>query len=440
MLLRQAAERGARDLEMLEQSGLYTRLVGAGRLIEHESVDSTWALDPRHCAAVIRPREVDMVSYPYEWCFSQLKAAALLTLDIQDAALSKGMTLKDASAYNVQFEGTKPIFIDTLSITRREEGAAWSGYRQFCQHFLGPLLLMAYVDVRLSELLRVHLDGIPLDLASRLLPLRAKARPGVLAHLVSHARMQQRYADTASVKTAAVRKMSLQSLRGLVDSLRSLVASLDWEPKGTEWVDYYEANNNYAEQGLEQKEAELLKLLEPFPAPRRVWDLGANTGRFSRLLAERTLGVVAWDIDPACVEMHFRMLENSDVENVLPLRCDLTNPSPSLGWAHEERASFLERAKADLALALGLVHHLAIGSNIPFPRIFATLRSVSDNVVVEWVPRGDGQIDRLLSSREDVFEDYDEDGFLAAADPYFRVVDRRRLSLGSRELFLFAGR
>jgi len=161
--------------DRLRSSGLSARLVADGRLLPFEEVDVP-PPDPGQAYKVLRPEPVPFVSYPYEWCVSQLRDAALLTLAVQKTALEHGMMLKDASAYNVQFLGGRPRFIDHLSFDLYEEGRPWQGYRQFCQHFLAPLALAALVDVRLTQLLRVHLDGVPLDLAARLLPARSRAR------------------------------------------------------------------------------------------------------------------------------------------------------------------------------------------------------------------------------------------------------------------------
>ena len=128
--------------------------------------------------AVLRPRELPLISYPYEWCFSQLREAALLTLELQRRALAAGMRLKDASAYNIQFDAGRPILIDTLSFEVGDPTQPWPAYRQFCEHFLAPLALMAYRDPRCGLMLRDFIDGIPVDLAARLMPGRTRLRPG----------------------------------------------------------------------------------------------------------------------------------------------------------------------------------------------------------------------------------------------------------------------
>src|SRR6185436_4959816 len=171
ILYRQVNRAYQKEYARLMESGLYEKLVKAGLLIPHVEVDQPPAVEV-DALKVIQPDRVPFISYPYEWSFGQLKSAALATLSIQKRALKMGMSLKDASAYNIQFVHGKATLIDTLSFEVYEEGEPWVAYRQFCQHFLAPLALMALKDVRLNQLLRVYIDGVPLDLVSELLPTR----------------------------------------------------------------------------------------------------------------------------------------------------------------------------------------------------------------------------------------------------------------------------
>ena len=208
------------DYDQLTGSGLCKALVEAGLLVGHEEV-AREGPEPRIAYKVLKPEPIPFISYPYEWSFSQLKDAALTTLDIQSRALGFGMSLKDCSAYNIQFMKGKPVFIDTLSFERYQEGKPWVAYRQFCQHFLAPLALMSCRDVRLGQLSRVHIDGVPLDLASRLLPVRTRFTFSLLFHIHLHARSQSRFADRR-IDTKR-QKVGRLGLLGIIDSLRSAV-------------------------------------------------------------------------------------------------------------------------------------------------------------------------------------------------------------------------
>ncbi|MGV3618777.1 MAG: SAM-dependent methyltransferase [Fimbriimonas sp.] len=435
VLYRQVNRPYAADLDLLDGSGLHEALAKDGLLIRSERVDDALALESG-AVAVLAPERVPFVSYPYEWCFGQLRDAALLTLDAMDRALAKGMILKDASAYNVQFLRGKPILIDTLSFTTYREGEPWVAYRQFCQHFLAPLALMAYVDVRLAGLLRVHVDGIPLDLAARLLPAMTRVRPGLLTHLHLHAKAQSSAGESSGRKP----HISLTALRALVDSLRDTIRGLPWNPPKTAWGDYY-GNTNYADEAMAAKRALVAGAIDAVrPKPATCWDLGANTGEFSILAAERGIETVAWDVDPVAVQRAYEAIQERWETRLLPLLQDLTNPSPDQGWAQTERDSLAARGPVDLLMALALIHHLAIGNNVPLPSVARSFAGLGRHLVIEFVPKEDSQVARMLSTREDVFPDYTQAGFEAAFDADFEVLRREAIPGTTRTLYLMRRR
>lgn len=432
-LFRQINQSYRADYQQLMQSGLYEQLVSHELLIPHEEVGDP-PYDPAGAYRVIRPERVEFISYPYEWCFSQLKDAALLTLAVQRMALKHQMSLKDASAYNIQFVNGRPMLIDSLSFERLPEGKPWTAYRQFCQHFLAPLLLMARVDIRLLNLLRIYIDGVPLDLASRLLPIRTYLSPGVLIHVHLHARAQSRFAGQDVRQASAARQMGVNALVGLVDSLQGIISRLAWRPEGTAWGDYY-SFHNYSETAMRAKQEAVRSMLEE-THPASVWDLGANTGEFSRIASEMGIPTLAFDIDPAAVERNYLLAVEDGESRLLPLVMDFTNPSPSLGWANQERQSLAERGPADMLMALALVHHLAIGNNLPLARVAAYLKSLGRRLIIEFVPKSDSQVKKLLSSRQDIFDSYHEDGFEAAFAPHFRTLRKWAIEDSGRNLYL----
>jgi hypothetical protein len=353
-------------------------------------------------------------------------------LALQQAALDAGFTLKDASAYNIQFHQGRPVLIDTLSFTPYVEGRPWEAYRQFCQHFLAPLALMAYRDPRLGLLARNHIDGVPLDLASRLLPRRTWLRPGFLFHLHLHARAQARYSNTN--RQVPARPVSRHGLLGIIDNLESTVRALRWEPAGTEWADYYD-NTNYASTSAQDK-ADTVRGWLARHRPGLVWDLGANDGTFSRLAAAGGATTVAWDIDPAAVERCYRGVVRDKLPNLIPAVLDLTNPSPALGWSLQERLSLLQRRRPDLVLALALLHHLAIGNNLPLERCADFFRQLGGTLVIEWIPKEDSKVQALLSNRADIFPDYTESAFEAAFTRSYRMREKRPITGSARVLYL----
>jgi hypothetical protein len=428
VLLRRVNPLGIPDYERLMESGLYDALVSEGLLIAHEEIDDARA----DGGLTLRPERIDFVSHPYEWCFSQLRDAGLTTLRVQRLALGHGMTLKDASAYNVQFHQGRPVFIDTLSFADREEGAPWSGYRQLCEHFLAPLALVAHRDVRLSELLRVHLDGIPLDLARSLLPTRAWLSLQLLLHIRIHAGFQIRWRGREDARERA-RPMSAKALENLVAGLESALRGLRWEATGTEWAEYGEGDS-YRASSLAHKRRLVGDFLSQL-SPGCVWDLGANTGEFSRIACSLGARTVSLDIDPACVERSYRSARAAGETRLLPLIMDLRNPSPALGWAHRERASLMERRSADVVMALALVHHLAIANNVPLERVVEFFASLAADLIVEFVPKSDPKVRTLLATREDIFPDYTREGFESAFSERFELLEAAAIEDSERILY-----
>jgi hypothetical protein len=414
-------------------SGLYNELAEAGLLISHEEASIEHDLADG-AYRILKPRLVPFISYPYEWCFSQLKDAALITLNIQKRALNHGMSLKDCSAYNVQFMDGSPVFIDTLSFENYVEGRPWVAYRQFCQHFLAPLALMSLKDVRFNQLFRIYIDGVPLDLASSILPFKTRLSFPMSLHIHLHAKSQRRYAAKTIDNSKSGMSMSKQSMLGLIDNLESCVRGLKWSPKGTEWADYY-SDDSYTREGLEDKR----RLLTEYVAaarPGTVWDLGANNGFHSRIACEHGASAVSFDIDPACVEQNYLQVKRDGEKSILPLLMDLTNPSPGIGWANDERSSLEERGPAHMAMALALIHHIAISNNVPLGHIAKYFHNLCETLVIEFVPKSDHKVQVLLATREDVFPDYTQEGFEREFSEYFRIERSDRIAESDRVLYL----
>jgi len=421
--------------DALIRTGLYAALVNDGLLVSHEEVDVA-PPRPQIAYKVLKPQLVPFISYPYEWCFSQMKDAALTTLRIQRRALDFGMTLKDASAFNLQFDEGKPVFVDTLSFDKYTEGQPWLAYRQFCQHFLAPLTLMSLKDIRLSHLLRMYIDGIPLDLASSLLPVRSRFKLPLLTHIHLHASSQRRYADKPVEMSH--RKLSKMGLMGILDSLESCIRGLKWKPLGTEWADYYN-DTNYSAEALHAKKNIVAGLIDRV-SPANVWDLGGNIGVFSRIASARGIPTVSMDIDPAAVEINYLEAVSRNESTILPLVIDLSNPSPPIGWANQERMSLEDRGPADTVLALALLHHLCISNNVTFGMLADFLRLICRHLIIEFIPKSDSQVQRLLATREDIFDDYTEISFERDFSEHFVIGKRVAIRDSERVLYLMSAR
>ena len=423
------------NYDHLKQSGLYQRLVDSDLLIPHEETDVE-AAQPDIAYKIIQPEQVSFISYPYEWSFSQLKDAALATLAIQKVSLDFGMSLKDCSTYNIQFVKGKPKLIDTLSFELHREGQPWVAYRQFCQHFLAPLALMRYCDVRLNQLFRIYIDGVPLDLASSLLPLHTRFVFSLLSHIHLHAKSQKHFADKSVNRRN--HRISRTSFLGIIDSLRTAVNRLKWRLASTEWSDYYD-DTNYSFEAFKEKKRLVSEFLSKIN-PKGVWDFGANTGIFSRIASDRGIRTISFDVDPAAVEKNYLESVQKKESNILPLLLDLTNPSASLGWQNQERMSLLGRGPVDAALALALIHHLAISNNLPLEKIAEFFNKICSSLIIEFVPKTDSQVQRLLSTREDIFPDYTQPAFERTFLQYFEVLNCEKIMPSERTLYLMRRR
>jgi len=418
--------------ELASGSGLQEHLIRSRLLIEHEDV--TGIANEPGAFKTLKLRRLPFVSYPYEWCFSELKDAALLTLQIQKIAMEYGASLKDCSAFNVQFLNGKPILIDTLSFEKYEE-EPWVAYRQFCEQFLAPLALMSYRDIRLGKLLEANIEGIPVDLAAALLPARAAWNVGLFTHLRLHSYFQARSGSAEGVTRA---KLARKNLMAILDNLESTIRSLKYETKKSTWSDYKD-ERSYGASSLQHKKQVVDQLIGRL-SPRMVWDIGANTGEFACPIAEKGIHTVALDFDPVCVEIDYVSNVRNRAVPLLPLCVDIASPSPSLGWAHRERKSLAERGPADVALALALIHHLAITRNVPLLHIAEFFAKIADALIVEFVPPDDGQVKRLLSTKKGSWHEYGEPQFLEAFDRYFVLERREQIMESGRLLTLFRKR
>jgi hypothetical protein len=430
ILYRQVNNSYKKEFEHFIESGLYDELVKKELLISHEEVDVN-SSEPEKLYKIIKPKMINFISYPYEWSFNQLKDAALVTIEIQKIALDYGMTLKDASAYNVQFFNGKAIFIDTLSFELYEEGQIWKGYKQFCQHFLAPLALMSHRDIRLNQLLRIYLDGIPLDLTAELLPMRTRSMFSLLAHIHTHSKNQKNYEE----KNLEIKNKNFSKTKfiGIIESLHSAIQKQNWDLEKTEWGNYY-SDTNYSDTAIQDKKEIISNLIEKND-PKEVWDIGGNIGLFSRIASNKGIPTVCFDNDPLAIEKNYLEIKQKNEKNILPILLDLTNPSTDIGWQNNERDSFLKRGPAELVMALALVHHIAISNNVPLELIAEFFSRFTKKLIIEFVPKSDTQVKRLLATREDVFFEYDKKNFEKQFEKFFNILDQKEIKESERTIY-----
>lgn len=421
--------------ETIKQSGLFDSLRAEKKIVEfkEQSVEN-FSLAAKNASLILEPDILPFISYPYEWSFSQLKDAAMLTLDLHIAGLKNNFLLKDASAFNVQFLNGKPIFIDHLSFGLCEKYAVWPAYGQFCRHFLAPLVLMSKVDPGLNFLLKQYIDGIPLPLARKLLPVRKALSFGLFIHFLCHANSQKKYADKGEVLKTA-KKLSPVQMLNFAYSLKETISSLIWQPKGTEWIEYY-LETNYSNSAMQNKIELISYFVKKIPYIKMLWDFGANTGMMSRAIQKYAEHIICFDIDAAAVEENYLQVKKNSETKILPLVMDFTNPSPAIGFASQERDSLSNRGKADLGIALALIHHLSISNNIPFAYLANYFSLLCNYLIIEFIPKEDSQVQRLLLSRNDIFSEYTFENFVKEFSMRFEIISRKSIVDSKRILFL----
>ena len=207
-----------------------------------------------------------------------------------------------------------------------------------------------------------------------------------------------------------------------------------WTPK-SEWSSYYADQPSYAPEAFARKLDLVTGWLHRLQ-PATVWDLGANTGQFSKVAAKQGAHAVALDSDPACVDTLYREARADKLDTLLPLVADLTSPSPAIGWANVERQTLEQRGPADLILALAVVHHLAIGNNVPLTAVADYFSRIGRRAIVEFVPKSDPMVQRMMASRADVFESYTAEEFERAFSARFTIEQRAVIPTSDRLLYL----
>lgn len=438
-IFRGLSDRALEAFNALQKTRFYSRFLGEGRLVDSHIV----AADELPLPATVRDQwagflehpRIRLISYPYEWTFGMLRDAAALQLELVEAALLEDMTLKDATPYNVQFVAGRPVFIDVASFEPLEPGAPWAGYLQFCELFLFPLMVQAYKGLDFQPFLRSRLDGISVQVASKLFGLRDRFRKGVFSHVWLQSKLERKYGATErNVKTELRlagfnREMILANVR----KLRRLVDRLEWRGGESEWG-HYETLHNYSDEDHSRKEAFVDECIATSGA-QVVWDLGCNTGQFARIAARHANQVVAMDVDHLAVERLYREVRGQALENILPLVQNIADPSPSWGWRLGERSDLQGRSRPDFILCLALIHHMVISANIPLDEFIEWLAGLGSNLVIEYVSRDDDKVKTLLRNKADRYSDYSREGLEAALRARFEILKRTELRSGYRTLY-----
>jgi len=418
-------ERGLAGWSALSQTAFFARATADGRLIETKEIPTD---DSTSAGALEHPR-IPFVSYPYEWTFSMLKDAALLQLDLLVEALAEGLTIKDATPFNIQFVSGKPVFIDIGSFEKYSPGEPWIGYRQFTRQFLFPLMLRAWAGLPYQPWLRGQMDGPTAGDMKRILPLGKRMRASTMLHVSLQASMEERMSGAAVRNELKTAGFNADLILANVRKLRKLVTSLEWDPSGEGWVEYQRCDHVGRDR---QAKGDFLQSALEAHGPERVLDLGANDAYFSELAANRGALAIAVDGDEEVLDAVYR--RGSSVSIVVG---DLTNPSPSQGWAGMERPGLDQRAAPDLVVAYGLIHHLIYTASIPPQSVIDWLASYQCPVVVEFVDPGDEMVAKLTANKteEELHTGRTRPEFERLVAGRFRTVETSELGDGVRVLY-----
>lgn len=432
-IYRQVNQYYAHAYQQLMESGLYKHLTSHQQLIPHEEINENLTQTGEWFTTLL-PERVPYITYPYEWCFEQLQDAGLLTLNILRTAIQHGMILKDATPYNIQFNKGQPVFIDTLSFDKYDPQQPWIAYRQFCQCFLFPLYLEHYLKTDIQKILSTYIEGIPVDIIAKLLPLKSRLSLGVWLHVyLQHTTVNNAKANNTKANKQTAR-FSKKKLLDVISHLTSIIKNFQISKSyPTTWSNYYE-DTILSKAYLQEKETIVREFCNNTTA-RSVLDLGANDGYFSKLFATCNMEVIATDADSRCISRLYQEVKKNNIQNILPLILDVANPSPSIGFHNQERAAFHDRIKTDLVAALALVHHLVIGKNISLPALAGYFNSIAPELIIEFVPKEDEKVQQMLSSRADTFPDYTEAQFEENFLQYFRVLSKKNVPGTHRVLY-----
>jgi hypothetical protein len=383
-------------------------------------------------AVILKSAKISFVSLPYEWTFNEWKDAALLTLKIQYQALKYGMILKDATPFNVVFDGGKPVFVDLSSFEILQEGKPWKAFKQFCECFYIPLLLIKYFDNTGNDIFLNNINGIPVSKGLALLPSSALLNFNTLLFLSLPGKMRRHY-EVIETKQSS-KKITAKSLMQVAEQLYAAINKISQKKQQTRWNDYYDKNVN--DNYLQEKAAVIKEWIGGNYKTKTLVDFGCNTGNFSKLVAVDVSTVIAFDEDMRSADELYSYCREHKLENVFSFTANICQPTPGLGWDNMERPSLKERLNADIGLALALVHHLAISNYIDFNKMAAFFSETCKEIFIEFIPKEDAKVQLLLSNREDIFNWYCRDNFLSAFNKKFRLV-KEHCFTNNRSLFHF---
>jgi ribosomal protein L11 methylase PrmA len=439
-ILRGVTQAAAGHFAQTMASGIVERLAAKGLMVGCQKIEAGALELARFAGARGEPIEalyehpaLPFVSYPYEWCFSQLRDAALAHLDLQLDALEAGFVLTDASAYNMQFLEGRPIHIDVMSLRRYRNGQHWEGYNQFCRQFLLPLLIEAWTGLRFQKLYRGSMAGISFEDAMMLLPRRRLfTSMGGLMHVYLQGRAIMAKTATSREGPVSVQPLPMARYRSILEHLRGFISSLTSSTRPKSYWNDYAANNTYSD-AMRSAKLDFIRQWAERAKPASIADIGGNTGDFSLAAIESgaTTHALVLDSDVDAIEHGYRSRRSP---GLLHLVMNTADPSPDLGWRQCERQGLAARAKPGGVIALAVIHHMVVGGNLPLPEVIDWFLDMAPHGVIEFVPKSDPMVVEMLMLREDIFTDYTEENFLALVSKRARITGRHKFDNNGRLL------
>ncbi len=384
---------------------------------------------------ILEHEKIPYISYPYEWSFSQLKDAAIFHLDFHLFLLENNATLIDSSAYNIQFIGTKLKFIDVLSIKKYSEGEHWVGHKQFCENFLNPLILKSKKGIKFNNWFKGNLEGIETGELNNLLTIFDKFSYNIFAHIHLLNKLEEKYKSQKTLKPIVKnkKKISKKNLIAMLSQLRKFILGIQDHKSISTW-DGYSLNNSYSTEEENNKKDCVAKFC------RRnnfdlIADIGCNDGEYSILsLSNGCKKVIGFDFDINTINKAYENAKDKNL-NFLPLYFDASNPSSNIGWYQKERKGFIERGNFNAIIALAFEHHLAIAKNVPLNDVIGWLVSLAPTGLIEFVPKNDETIQKMLELKGDIFPDYNQENFEKYLLTNSKIISKTIVSNSKRTIY-----
>ena len=437
-IIRVIRKKGKERFDHILKNNIIEQSVDKNFLIESKKIENNFKeIDIDESCYLVEHEKIEYISYPYEWCFYQLKSAAIHHLEFQIFLLEKNSVLIDASAYNIQFKNNKPIFIDLLSIDKYKEGDYWIGYNQFIQQFLNPLLLQSKKGIKFNNWYKGNLNGIFSEDLNSVLSLNDKISLNVYLHVVLLAKMSKRTTIDPKKTVHEFNKkknLSKNSYKAILLQLKKWIEVLKPKKVRTIW-DNYSIENTYEENQKDKK----LKILKDFVVkhkPKKLIDLGCNDGFYSiESLKSGCESAVGIDFDSNVINEAYKKSKLLD-KPFLPLCIDFMNPSSKLGWNEEERYSFLERSNFDCVIAFAFEHHLSLANNVPLNEMIEWMLKIANKGLIEFVSKNDPTVKKILTLKGDIFPDYNNKKFEYLLNKKARILKTSEIS-DTRKIYEF---